>query len=84
MATTTEQDKGAGAATKGKVVRKPRFKRHLEEVDIVGPRGVPKILNDLSSVKFSADNKVCGTLHYISLLYRHIVYSQDTDVYRYI
>jgi hypothetical protein len=55
MATTTPDTD----AIKGKVVRKPpRFKRRIEEADIVGPRGVPKILKDLSSAKFSADNKV--------------------------
>jgi hypothetical protein len=58
MATTKD------ATVQGKVVRKPpRFKRRLEESDIVGPRGVPKILKDLSDVKFSKDNKVHYSLN---------------------
>lgn len=61
MATTEQPQQENGNTPQGKVVRKPpRFKRRLEEADIVGPKGVPKIMKDLSSVKFSGDNKVCA------------------------
>lgn len=57
MATAVAPASDKTKKDEGKVV-KPKLKRKLEVDEIVSPKGVPKILNDLSGVKFSSDNKV--------------------------
>lgn len=56
-AATAPPATSASKKEEGKVV-KPKLKRKLEVAEIVSPKGVPKILKDLSGVKFSGDNRV--------------------------